>query len=72
MADELQGRSGHAAWKEQREAIAQRNADARKRAQVEQKQRDQAADGELRAASQRERADLQALNDRLDRRRSRG
>ena len=71
MADELQGRSADSTWKEQRDAIAQRNAEARKRAQAEQKQREQLADGELREASRRERADLQALNDQIDRRRSR-
>lgn len=69
MPDEENGRRGDAAWKEQRDAIAQRNADARKRAQAGLKQRAGARDDGVREASLRERADLEALNARIDKQR---
>lgn len=69
MTDELQARKADATWKEEREAIAQRNAAARKRAQAERKQRDVVAGDELREVARREREDLQALNAQLDRQR---
>lgn len=71
MTDEPQ-RRGDAMWKEQRDEIAQRNAAVRKRAHAERKQHDALADDGLREAARRERADLEALNARIDKQRSHG
>jgi hypothetical protein len=72
MTDEPRVRRADATWKEQRDAIAQRNADVSKRARAVRKQRDVVADDGLREAARRERADLEALNARLDKQRSHG
>ena len=72
MTEEPQAKRGDAAWKEQRDAIAQRNSDARKRAQVEQKTRDGAVDAQLREDAVRERSQLEALNAKIDKGRPAG
>jgi hypothetical protein len=72
MTDEAPRKRADAAWQEQRDAIAQRNADVRKRASAERKQHDALTDDGLREAARRERADLEALNAQLDKQRSHG
>jgi hypothetical protein len=66
MTDEPQAKRGDAAWKEQRDAVAQRNAAAQRQAQVDRKTRDGAADELQRENAVRERDQLRALNSRLD------
>jgi hypothetical protein len=70
MADEPQPKRAQAAWNEEREEVAKRNAAARKRAQTEQKTRAGALDDRLREDSRREREQLQALNARIEKLRS--
>ena len=65
MTDEVQAKRGDAAWKEQREAIARRNADAQKKAQAEQRSKESVIDGRIREHSAREREQLSELNARL-------
>jgi hypothetical protein len=71
MTDEVQARRGEAAWKEQRDAISQRNADVRKRAQAGQKSRESAAENRIREHERREQEQLRALNARIGERRVR-
>ena len=70
MADEPQPRHADAVWRADREAVAKRNAAARKRAQTEQKARVGIAQDRAREDSRREREQLQALNARIDKGRS--
>ena len=72
MTDEAPGKRGDAAWKEQREAIAQRNAAARKRAQAGQKSRDGVIHERVREDTRRENEHLRALNAHLEKRSARG
>ena len=62
MGDETEARRGEAAWKEQREAISRRNAEAHKRGQAERKVRDRAVETRDRVLAAREAEQLRALN----------
>ena len=71
MTEESPAKRGDAAWKEEREAISKRNAEAHKRAQGERRSRDAMV-----AATQREEVDREAqrlheLNQQIDKRRAR-
>ena len=72
MSDETTpAKTGDAAWKEQRDAISKRNAEAHKRAQTEQKSRTSYAQEAVRADAQRESEQLRDLNKRLDKQQAR-
>jgi len=62
MNEEPEAKRGTAAWKEQREAVAVRNAEAHKRGQAERKQRDRAIGARERLSAAREAEELDALN----------
>jgi hypothetical protein len=64
-------KTGDAAWKEQRDAISKRNAEAHKRAQSEKKSRTSYAQEAIRADAMRESEQLRDLNKRLDKQQSR-
>lgn len=72
MTEETQGARGEAAWKEQRAAIATRNAETRKRGQAERKQRDGASAARERADVVREGKELDDLNAWIEKRRAAG
>lgn len=72
MTDEIQGNRGEAAWKEQREAVAKRNADAHKRGRAERKLRDRAIDAQDRVRAVQEAEELQRLNAQIDKRNAAG
>jgi hypothetical protein len=69
MTDEAPRTRGEAAWKENRDAIAKRNAQTRKDGQAERRSRDRAVEVRERALAARELQELDALNDEIDRRR---
>lgn len=62
MSDQTEGARGEAAWKEERAAIAKRNADTRKRGQAERRSRDRVAEDRDRVDAAREAAQLKELN----------
>ena len=68
MTDESPEKRGEAAWKEQREAIARRNADAHKRAQGAKRARATMAAAAQREDLDREAEQLRDLNRRILRR----
>ena len=70
MTDETTPARGEAAWKEQREGVAKRNAEAHKRGQAERKQRDRSADAKERVYAAREAQQLDELNAQITARRS--
>ena len=72
MADEAPEKRGDAAWKEQREAISRRNAEAHKRAEGRKKSRATQLDEMARAENQREAQQLRDLNTRISKQRGRG
>ena len=72
MTEESPAKRGEAAFKEQREAIARRNAEAHKRAQSQKKTRDSIVARSVRAESDREAEQLRELNTRIDKQRGRG
>ena len=72
MTEESPAKSGDAAWKEQREAIARRNAEAHKRAQTQKKSRDSVVARSERAEMDREAQQLRDLNTRISKQRGRG
>ena len=63
--------AGDTAWKAHRDAIAQRNAETKKRAQVERESRDGIAGARIRAQDQHEAEQLVELNERIAKRRRR-
>jgi hypothetical protein len=65
MTEETQAKRGEAAWREQREAISKRNADAHKRGQAERKVRERAAETRDRVQAAREADQLTELNERI-------
>ena len=71
MTDETPAKTGDAAWREQRDAISKRNAEAHKRAQSEKKSRTSYAQEAIRADAVRESEQLRDLNKRLDKQQSR-
>jgi hypothetical protein len=72
MTEESPAKRGDAAWKEQREAIARRNAEAHKRAQGEKKSRDSIVAKSVRAEMDRETEQLRELNTRISKQQGRG
>jgi hypothetical protein len=71
MSEETGDMRGEAAWKEQRAAIAKRNADARKRGQAERRSRDLAVEARDRAQVAREGLELDELNAQIAKRQAR-
>ena len=72
MTDESPAKTGDAAWKERREEISRRNADAHKRAQGAKRQRSSAAADTARADAVREAEQLRDLNKKIARQQARG
>ena len=72
MTEESPAKRGDAAWKEQREAIARRNADAHKRAQEKKRSRASVAAATAREGLDREAQQLRDLNTRISKQRGRG
>ena len=72
MADESQEKRGEAAWKEQRDAISRRNAEAHKRAEGRRKSKASQLEAQQRADAQRESQQLRDLNTRISKQQSRG
>ena len=71
MSEETPAKRGDAAWKEQREAISKRNADAQRRSQDARTQRASQAASTARDDALREADHLRDLNKRLARRQAR-
>ena len=72
MSDEkTPAKTGDAAWREQRDAISQRNADAHKRAQADKRTRTTHAQDVARNDAKRETEQLEALNKKLDKQQAR-
>ena len=69
---EPEAKRGYAAWKEQHEAIAERNAQARKRGSADRKIALSRVSEQRRVDARRERDQLQVLNDKLSKARPRG
>jgi hypothetical protein len=65
MTEETPAKRGEAAWKEQKDSIAQRNADAHKRAQGAKRSRATQAAAVARDDADREAKQLRDLNARL-------
>jgi hypothetical protein len=65
MTEESPVKRGDAAWKEQREAISRRNAEAHKRAEAQRQSRASVAQARVRADAQRESEQLRDLNARI-------
>ena len=72
MTDESPAKRGDAAWKEQRDAIARRNADAHKRAQEKKRSRASVAAATAREGLDREAQQLRDLNTRISKQQTRG
>ena len=72
MTDEPQPKSGDAAWKEQRDAISRRNADAHKRAESRRKSKTSQREAQVRADAQRESQQLRDLNAKISKQQARG
>ena len=72
MTEDTPAKTGDAAWKEQRDAISKRNAEAHKRAQSERRGRASYAQEAVKADALRETEQLRNLNKRLDKQQSRG
>ena len=72
MSDETQARRGEAAFREQREAISRRNAEAHKRGQAERKLRESVVATRDRVVAAREAEQLDALNAQISQRRADG
>ena len=71
MTDETPAKTGDAAWREQRDAISKRNAEAHKRAQGALKERASTAQEAVRADTLRENEQLRDLNKRLSKQQAR-
>ena len=72
MTDEAPAKRGEAAWKDERDAISKRNAEAHRRAQGERRSRDAIVAATKRDELDREAEQLHELNARIDKRRARG
>ena len=73
MTDEPQpAKTGDAAWKEQRDAISRRNADAHKRAESRRKSKTNQREAQVRADAQRESQQLRDLNAKISKQQARG
>ena len=72
MTDEAPAKRGEAAWKDERDAISKRNAEAHRRAQGERRSRDAIVAATKRDELDREAEQLHELNARIDQRRARG
>ncbi len=72
MTEESPAKRGDAAWREEREAISKRNAEAHKRAQGEQRSREASTAANQREALDREAKQLHELNERIAKRRASG
>jgi hypothetical protein len=72
MTEEPPAKSGDAAWKEQRDAVARRNADAQKRGQGTKQSRETEIAAHDRAQSAREAEQLRNLNAQISKRQARG
>ena len=70
MTDQPQAKRGEAAWKEQREALAKRNADAHKRGKAERQEHDRFIEARTRVRAAREADLLDELNARIVKRRA--
>ena len=68
MSEESQAKSGDAAWKEQRDAVSRRNAQAQKRALTDKQSRAAAQAATDREANSREAEQLRDLNARISKR----
>ena len=64
-------KTGDAAWREQRDAISKRNAEAHKRAQGALKERASTAQDAVRADAKRETEQLRDLNRKIEKQQSR-
>ena len=71
MSEETPAKRGDAAWKEQRDEISRRNADAHRRSAGAKKQRDSARAGTDRADAEREADQLRKLNARIEKQQAR-
>jgi hypothetical protein len=65
MTEETPAKTGDAAWKEQRDAISKRNAEAHKRAESQRKARASTKQETVRADAKRETEQLRDLNERI-------
>ena len=66
MSEEVrEPKRGDAAWKEQRDEISKRNADAHRRSGAAEKQRQARMASTVRADAEREADQLRALNERI-------
>jgi hypothetical protein len=72
MTDESPAKRGDAAWTEQRDAVARRNAEAHKRALGRKKSREAITAASARAEIDREAQQLHDLNTRISKQRGRG
>jgi hypothetical protein len=72
MSEHTEGKRGEAAWKQQREEIAKRNADAHKRGQAERRSRESAVEQRDRVEAARESEQLQQLNAQIAQQRGGG
>ena len=73
MTDEHQpAKTGDAAWKEQRDAISRRNAEAHKRAESRRKSKTNQREAQVRADAQRESQQLRDLNAKISKQQARG
>ncbi len=65
MNDKNDEPRGAAAWRAQRDAVAKRNADARKRGQAERKEHEGTAAARRRVEDARENSELEELNAKM-------
>ena len=72
MTDETAPRRGDAAFREQRDELAKRNAEAHRRGQEERKVRDRSINARARVHAAREAEELAALNAQIAERRTGG
>ena len=69
--EETPAKTGDAAWREQRDAISKRNAEAHKRAQTEKRAHTTHAQDVTRNDAKRETEQLEALNKKLEKQQAR-
>ena len=72
MSEEPQVKRGDAAWREERDAISRRNADAHKKALAEKQSRQSQAAVSAREEMDREAKQLRELNARISKQQARG
>ena len=70
MSDEASGPRGRAAWEAERDGVAKRNLETRRRGQAERRSRERAVEARERVQAALETRELEALNAELDRRRA--